>query len=1403
MKGSCTVIVKRLLLGLLVITAFIEPSFSQTKISGVVNQYARVNSIGADYVIIDDEAHFQLFAPGDTVLLMQMKGVRIYGSESASYGDGYAMYGQPGKHEFLTISTCNDFDNKIVFRSDIANTLFNVMGLLQLIKVPSFNYAVVDGTLTCQPWDSISKTGGVLAAIVSRTLSLNDNIDVSGKGLKGGTEVLGKGICAETNPLWKQYAYSAASDSSGYKGEGLVTRVDAGYLPYPPVYPLFAKGKGANFTGGGGGNGKFSGGGGGANYGAGGKGGREINSCGVPEPGGLEGKNIGVWLDGRIFLGSGGGSSTYILGGTSVDGGNGGGIIILVCDTLKGNGRSILAEGITPGTATGNAGAGGGGAGGTIALYLQSYSDISTSALALSVKGGKGGSNTGQFGEGGGGGGGLIATNSLTTPANLIKNIAGGAVGTRPGPITGTSGAAGKSITTFAPVLKGFLFNSIRSSVTGDQQDSVCSNVIPPVISGTNPAGTGPFTYQWQKSYNLAAAPAFIPGALSKDYTPSVVEADTFWIRRIVTDTGATPLVITDTSKWVKIFVQPAITGNLVGKDTTICFGQDPLNLIPLNSGPAKGNGSYQYQWVQNNNDSDWSDPSSAAGTSDLSSYDPPALTSTTFYRRVVTSGRCVDMSTTVKINVLPSITGNVTARPDSVICEGLLFNTLTASSPAGGSGSYVYLWQDSTASYDWTSSPNVNTGTLYTPDTSKFAVTEQRYYRRVVYSGPDSVCRNNSKPILMTRYHYLENNTISKDTTICSATIPPPLAGSTPLKGSGTYTYLWQDSSKTATWTTRGTVISPHAPPALSDTTWYRRIVNSSKCADTSMKIVINVHKPITGNIASLISGGGSDTTICSGSTPNKLKGSVPKGGTDIPGDYAYQWSYSTDNLTYTDIAASSTNADYQPGAMTVTTWFKRGVISGKCSSESDPIRLIVLPPIINNTLAADQTICYGTIPSQISGTALTGGAGGTPTWKWEQSNDGVTWITADGTSNEQNYSPPSLTVPMKYRRIIVSGPADCCIDTSGITHIGINPLPTGTITSVNDTTICGGSEVVLRLSLTGASNWKVVYRQNTSELTVSGISSPQYTIKDIPVPTASMTDFNYSLASVEDYNGCLATSLTGSRKASVYRMPVTEAGTDDETCGPAYTLAAVPSDGSGSWIFPPEVLESVVTNPATTVKIDSSYTDQFKEYKFYWKEVNWQCEARDSVKIKFWNRIGDVSAGPDTTLYSFDYQMRLNACPIEAFETGEWSVAGGTGDFLSPASASTTVTGMSKGLNTYRWRVTNGKCVSEALIKVDLYDMFIPEGFSPNNDPGNYNNTFVISGLDLSNQIAELIIVNSAGAEVFRTTNRDGNEWTDWDGKNSAGIDMPEGTYYYILKITSDISVFKKSGFIILKRY
>ena len=1408
MTGKLSKGIKYLIVSILLISAFTVSSFSQSKISGIINKYGRVTSKGTDFVIVPDEAQFDQFSQGDTVLLIQMKGARIYGSELPTYGTAYFRYGLPGLHEFLTILSVDDALNKIVFRNNIVNTTFDIESGLQIIKVPSYNSAVVDAELTCQPWDSVTKTGGVLAVITGRTLSLNANIDVSGKGFKGGAVAIGKGICSSTDAVkLDEYAYSAFSDSSGFKGEGLTVRVNAGALPYPSVYPLYAKGKGANFTGGGGGNGKYSGGGGGSNYGNGGLGGRESSTCTPPLLGGEGGKDvISTGLNGGFFLGGGGGSSTYLAGGTPTPGGNGGGIVILLCDTLKGNNFSILADGMHPGTASGEAGSGGGGGGGSIALYLQNYSSVpSESALTIAARGGQGGNNVENAGNGGGGGGGLILTNSIAPPANVIRSVTGGAVGTRGGGTSGgaTTGMNGTSQATFVPLLNGFLFNSIRSSVTGNQIDSICSNVIPKPITGTLPVGgSGSYQYIWQKTYDLAVLPSVIGTATARDYIPSAVENSTFWVRRIIKDLGTS---LTDTSKWVNIIVQPAITGNLVGKDTTICNNQNPLLLKPLNSGPSNGNGIYKYQWKQNYDNTGWTTSPDASGSaSDLASFDPPALTATTYFRRVVTSGRCVDTGPTVTVTVLPSVTGNITARPDSVICEGMLFNTLGASAAVGGSGTYVYLWQDSTATGSWQTASGVNNGPTHMPDTSRFAVVENRFFRRVVYSGPYNVCKNAASPILLTRYFKIENNNISSDNTICAGTVPTVITGSIPVKGSGVYTYIWQDSSQTATWTTRAASISPYAPPALSDSVWYRRIVNSSKCSDTSSLVVINVHAPVTDNIISLISGPAADTTLCSGSVPNRITELVsPAGGTNIPGDYTYQWFSSSDNLSYSPVAVAGTLADYQPAAAVSSLFYRRRVTSGLCSSESNSIKINVLPAITNNVITPDKpAVCYNTIPGQIAGTPLTGGTGSTQTWLWQDSTSGAVWADISG-SNVQSYSPATgLTKKTWYRRIIKSGPYDCCIDTSVLKTIDINPLPTGAITSVTDTSMCSGSSVSMKVHLTGAPGWTLIFNENTAKVPVSGISSADPIIKLTPSATGPSTVINYSLASVEDQNGCIATSLTGARKATVYRAPVANAGPDAGVCGPEVTLAAVPGDGTGLWSFPPQVLQSVPSAYNTAIKIDSSFNAASVTYKFYWEEKNWLCSDKDSVTITFYNRVDGIDAGRDTSLMSFDYMTGLKGTLPLTYETGEWSVVSGSGDFDNKNANETSVRNIGLGLNTYKWTITNGECLQEDIVNINVLSLVIPGGISPNGD--NINDSLIINGLDLSNQVVELTIVNGAGTHVFSTSNSNGGRWHNWDGRSSSGIELPEGTYYYLLKVTSSRTgfVIPKSGFIILRR-
>lgn len=1206
-----------------------SPLKGQEQISGVINSYAKVNAIGAGYADILPSQAGQ-FAPGDYVLLIQMQGVGIQTTQG-SYGIYIqSVFGAPGGYELLIVQSVNPGTGRVTFTRNVYINNFDIAGNVQLVRIPYYDSPTVTGTIGSQPWNSTAGTGGIVAIMAGRRLTLNADIDVSGQGFAGAAGVDGIGECVNLNVTANDHdSYPLTWNNAGLKGEGVAIHTSAKVL----LYPTHAKGQGQNFTGGGGGNGRYSGGGGGSNRGKGSDGEPENGAqcSNDPRDGGRGGLNIfGTVIDEGIFAGGGGGASTQAIGSTASAGGNGGGIVIIIADTIEGNDHFIRSDGITASVAGSNAGAGGAGAGGSVAVFFRELSG----QIGISSDGGDGGISPDPYGNGGGGGGGLLWLSSSAMPASITTaSVASGT----PEPTIPAEGI-GEIKYDYSPNLNGFLFNSIWSVATGNRIDYVCSDVMYGQITGTRPVGgTPPYTYRWESSITSESTGfTNAPGTNNlPQYTPPALLNQTTWFRRIVTDNGA---AITDVSLPVQVQVQPYIKNNIIGDQDTLCSGQDP-ELLGSRATLQDGSGIYTFSWETSTDNVTYNNVS----VTDEDYLPPAGLTQTTWYRRRVNSGSCVNTSAPVRITVLEPISNNSILNSAQEICEGMSFVNLdgtVAPTLAGGDNIYRFRWESSTDGTNWVTATGATNQADYDPEEASPSFPGQEYFRRVVFSGDGNVCVSLSGSVLLSEYPVITNNSVVPgDQTICSGTVPAGLTGSTPLngKGAGSYVFTWQDSTKSHTWADIPGSIAVtglnFVPPALTDTTRYRRIAYSSACSDISKSVIINVHKPLTNNNISLLEGQLADTTICEGATPNRFTGTLPAGGTNIPGDYAYQWSSSVDNADYTAISTAATGQFYRPSALTATTWFRRRVTSGQCFTESSPVKVTVLPLISNNTIAGSRTVCKDETPpplAQASGLTLSGGAGpGSYSFLWEESRNGTTWDPATGTNNASNgtYQPPVMTRNMKYRRNVSSGANNCCTGVSNVLDLVLDSLPPGAA----------------------------------------------------------------------------------------------------------------------------------------------------------------------------------INAGSDTIIYSFDHIIQMAADPALAGGTGQWSVMEGSGIIQDEADNDTKVTGISLGLNRFLWTVTRGACKLEDMVDVTIYDLVIPEGFSPNDDPGGYNNTFIVKGLDLPNQVAELVIINGAGAEVFTTTNRNGNEWSDWDGKNSKGIDLPEGTYYYLLKITSNGNgqVFKKSGFIVLKRF
>lgn len=1026
-------------------------------LTGQVNRYAKVTAVGASYVIVDDAGDF---AVSDTVMVMQMNGVEI-NAGTALEGNYQNTIGTPGKYEIIIVSSVNTGTRRIDFTRVLMNA-YDPAASVQLVKVRTYRDAVVNTQLSCQAWDSASVTGGVLVFMVKGVLTLNADINVSGSGFRGGIVSQGIGWCQNTYDSLRWESYSIWSPVAGYKGEGLGIRTALGQ----PLYPYFMKGKGANMTGGGGGNGHFSGGGGGSSYGSGSVGDQEMapDTCGFLRPGGRPGFTVASYptLNTGVYMGGGGGASVYLTTPTTSAGANGGGIVIIHADTIVGNGRIITASGAAANNnSAADAGAGGGGAGGSVIISTRHF----LSAPVLSADGGKGGNNVNQNGAGGGGGGGLIWTAGVFPGT---ATVAGGQGGIHSSGDPNRDGLPGLVRSNLNLPLNGFLFNEIYIAYNQHQLDSICEGMVPPKITGTRPAGgSGTYTYQWQRSYDNNNW-STVTGS-SIEYTPTGTESATVWFRRVVSDGAG----IIDRSLPVKIIVHPRITGNIIGSDTTLCYNMDPEELYPLNSGPAGGNGLYFYQWEQSADNVTWG---SAAGIGTAATYNPQALTATMHYQRRVSSGACFDISSPVTVTILPVITNNsVTA--DQTICEGTLFSNLSGSTPAGGAApSFTYQWMSSTNNTDWAPAPGAATASGYDVTNDSPGTT---WYRRVVYSGPLNTCQSTSNSVTLICHPAITNNTISADQTICEGTAPATIDGTVPASGAGagTYGYQWMSSPTGVSFSNISGATTEDLPgTTLTAGIWYRRVVTSSACTSTSNNVHITVDPRITGFDISLPAQG--HDTICTGTAPGLLSG-TPAGGL---GTFTYAWASSADNSNFTPLA--ETGHSYQHGNLTATTWFRRTVTSGACT-ESSVFRITVLPQITGNVITADQTVCNTHIPAALTGGTLSGGDGKFR-YLWEgKESQSPGWTAAPGTNNAATYQPAMLDETTQFRRSVFSGENNCCVSVSDPVTVNVDIMPVNINAGADRTLLPYQFAAVLQGSFDGegTSAWSYDFSSGNAE--------------------------------------------------------------------------------------------------------------------------------------------------------------------------------------------------------------------------------------------------------------------------------------------------------------------------------
>lgn len=625
------------------------------------------------------------------------------------------------------------------------------------------------------------------------------------------------------------------------------------------------------------------------------------------------------------------------------------------------------------------------------------------------------------------------------------------------------------------------------------------------------------------------------------------------------------------------------------------------------------------------------------------------------------------------------------------------------------------------------------------------------------------------------------------------------------PLGGSGSFSYLWQQSTDNSTWSSASGTNNQdtYQAPTLTETTYYRRKVTDNTCGDelfdgkqkvtvtsppvsvtisstkasptnsNPIPVKIDFAEDVVGFIVADITVTGGTKSNFSGSGKNYTVDIIPSGNGVITVDVAAGVA-ETPGGNSANLAATQFSITYDGTKPTVTL----------SSTTASPTNSNLIPLKIDFS----ENITGFTVGDLV----ITGGTAGN--------------FSGAG----QHYSiEVSTTV---YGEITVDVAADLVLDAAGngntaATQFKItydNVKPTVTISS----TVAGPTGVTpIPVSIAFSEN-------------VTG-----FDLTDVAVTGGTSADFtgsgkNYSLNVTPSADGALTVSVAanaaidqagnGNAAATPFSIVytsctppvITSVSADQTICNAgntSFTVSATGSNLSYRWQVDngsgfANITDAGVYQGSTTATLtitQASYTYNGYQYRAV---VSGACDPATSLPVLL-TVLPAIEAGQiaaDQNVWYGDAAAELssvqNASGADGQLVYQWERSSDGNNFsaIAGANASTYAPGAMFENTYFRRSVTNacGTATSNVIrITVTRYELdkdLIPNALFPNGTTR--NQTWGISHLGLTDPV-EVRVFDSAGRQLFYTNDAQ----QEWDGKHK-GKDAPEGTYFYTIEIAGE---------------
>ncbi|WP_147383364.1 Ig-like domain-containing protein [Pontibacter oryzae] len=559
----------------------------------------------------------------------------------------------------------------------------------------------------------------------------------------------------------------------------------------------------------------------------------------------------------------------------------------------------------------------------------------------------------------------------------------------------------------------------VLTAVTGNSISTTktvfCEGAVPDKFTGGDPAGGGgaPYTFLWEISTDGSTFTDATGTNTERDYTPSQPLTGNTWVRRKVFNNPCQTVI----SNEVKLEVIPTPEKPEL-QNQEVCYNQNVT--LTIDNADTKVN----YTW--------YDAPSGGNIVASGTSYTLNTLKNDITLYVSATADHALACAQpergTVTVTVTPPLVGgDAISSPASTVCYNSSPGKLTGNAPTGGNGTYTYIWLASTGSSTG-GYAEVYRGS--DPDYTPAPLTQKTWFKREAYSGSCMVASNvvevdvEALPVAPT---------VSGTTLLC-------FGGSTTLMATAPGgTYIWYD--KDGNTLQQGN--SFETPALEATTTYYVSATSALGCEGAQQAVTVTIVPAIANNN---ISG---NQTICSGSTPSELGGSLPTGGSGSP--YTYYWEYSTDEgVTFQPAPGDNGSQSYTPtAALTQDTWFRRKVSSAPClDAESNLVKVTVLA-LPTAPVVPDAEACYA---SKV-------------TLEVQSPEDGVKYIWYDESDAVvkvgPTYQTPTLTSSKVYFVEAVLNNANACVAESR-TRVMVDIVPQllgGDIISTPKAAVCAGS--------------------------------------------------------------------------------------------------------------------------------------------------------------------------------------------------------------------------------------------------------------------------------------------------------------------------------------------------------